>query len=246
MGSGTCVPNVNRSSAAYYLHVNQSHILFDIGFGTLRRMLEAGIDYRTIDYIFCTHTHLDHVGDLGPLLMALNHTPGFKRKKPLTVAGPPNFIRFMQQLGETFGMNSISSSTFQLVIKEMEEDTLQFEQFSIQSMLLSHSRIANGYRLDYKKKSFAYSGDTGHCLQAVALAYDATLCILECSFPDDQPVDGHLTPSLAAEIAQKAGCKKVLLSHFYPMMEKIDIIKICKQTYTGEIDIAKDLAHYKI
>ncbi|MBN2001027.1 ribonuclease Z [candidate division KSB1 bacterium] len=246
LGSGTCVPNLKRSCSAYYIKADNVHILFDIGFGTLRRMLEAGIDYREIDYIFCSHTHLDHVGDLAPLLMAINHTPGFKRKKNLTIVGPPNFINFMRQLGETFGINAIASSTFQLTIKEMEEETIQFEDFKIQSMLMAHNRIANGYRLTQKKKTIAYTGDTQHCLQAVALLHDAALGILDCSFPDNQPVEGHLTPSLAAEIAQKAGCEKIILSHFYPMMEKIDIIQICKKIYNGDINIAEDLEKYKI
>jgi len=39
-------------------------LLFDSGSGTLRRLLEAGIDFKEVDYLIYSHFHPDHTADL--------------------------------------------------------------------------------------------------------------------------------------------------------------------------------------
>jgi ribonuclease BN (tRNA processing enzyme) len=65
--------------------------------------------------------------------------------------------------------------------------------------------------------------------------------ICESAFPDDQKVDGHLTPSLAGRIAQAAAVKRLVLTHFYPVCETADIENQCRSTYSGSIVLAQDL-----
>jgi len=45
---------------------------------------------------FFTHTHVDHIGDLMPLLHALK-LPGLPREKPLFIIGPPGFPDFFER-----------------------------------------------------------------------------------------------------------------------------------------------------
>ncbi len=78
----------------------------------------------------------------------------------------------------------------------------------------------------------------------MCLAKNCDLLILDCG--QIKPGNGHLTPTLAGQIAQAAQVKKLLLTHFYPEMEKIDIKKIVKKYYSGPIILAKDLMKIKI
>jgi ribonuclease BN (tRNA processing enzyme) len=87
----------------------------------------------------------------------------------------------------------------------------------------------------------AYSGDTDFCENAVGLARDADLLICEAAFPDAMKVKGHLTPSLAGRIAMEAGVKRLLLTHFYPECESIDVEAQCRRTYDGPLILASDL-----
>ncbi|MDD3156263.1 MAG: MBL fold metallo-hydrolase [Candidatus Pacebacteria bacterium] len=68
IGSGTCVPTVKRGSPANYLQIGKKKILVDCGPGTVRQIVNAKIDYRTIDMVFLTHFHNDHVSDLVALI----------------------------------------------------------------------------------------------------------------------------------------------------------------------------------
>ena len=246
LGSGSCVPTKSRSCSSYYMKIKSTHILLDVGCGTLRRMVECGIDYRQIDYIFCTHTHPDHVADLVPLLMALQFTPHYKKTRKLTIVGPEGFRNFMQTLAVCFSERFVYPKDFEVDIIELVDQSMNVENFTLLALSMAHSRSANGYRICSDEKIFAYSGDTGLCENVIQLMSQADLALVECSFPDEEPVKGHLTPCLAGQVAQQAHCKKLLLTHFYPMMDEIDVLGACRTVFTGHVEKAKDGQLYKI
>jgi ribonuclease BN (tRNA processing enzyme) len=93
-------------------------------------------------------------------------------------------------------------------------------------MPVAHRPESLAYRIiDRNGKALVYSGDTDVCDGLTAIAADADLMICESAFPDDQKVDGHLTPSLAGRVAQAAAVKRLVLTHFYPVCET-PILKI--------------------
>lgn len=242
LGSGTCAPTKARSTSCYHLQIGASSILIDIGFGSMRRMAEAEIDYRTVDYLFITHTHLDHFGDYGPLMMALNYTPGFSRTRPLTVVGPPGIDTFIQQVAQLHGDWIYKNDNFDVSIIELgSEEQLDFPEFGVTAFSMLHSVPVNGYRFKVVQKYICFSGDTGDCPEVVNLMKQADLAVLECSNPDGDPFEYHLTPELAGRIAQKALCKQLLLTHFYPTMEEFDVLGSCGRYFDGKIVLAKDL-----
>ncbi len=246
LGSGTCAVTPQRSCSSYYIKTQGQHILLDIGFGALRRMAEAHIDYREIDMVLCSHFHLDHVGDLAPLLMALTFTPGFERKKPLTLIGPQGFRKFMHNLRDIYGDWLLPRNEYPLTIYDLNTEHLEVNGCVIQASTMCHTQYTNGYRIENGGKVLAYSADTGPCDELTKLCKDADLAFIECSFPDDQPFEFHLTPRQAAKAARDAGVKHLVLTHFYPMMDEIDIKSICKPIYDGKIDLAKDLAQHSL
>jgi ribonuclease BN (tRNA processing enzyme) len=241
LGSGTCAPTLQRSTASYFLRMGDLNVLIDVGFGSIRRMMEAGIDYREIDVIFISHTHLDHVADFGPLMMALKYTPNFTRTKLLTIIGPNNSRNYFQKLAELLGSWIYENEDFKVNFIELTNESFSLENSKITALSMSHGKSANGYRIQFENKIIAYSGDTGECENIVKLSSHSDLSILECSFPDESPLDGHLTPTLAGQIAHKAQTKQLLLTHLYPQMEKIDVKGICAKHFSSKISVAQDL-----
>jgi len=72
------------------------------------------------------------------------------------------------------------------------------------------------------------------------------LLICESAMPDEQKVKGHLTPSLAGAIAEKAHVRKLVLTHFYPECDKVDIIEECRKSYAGDVIAAEDLMRFEM
>ncbi|MDZ7375727.1 MAG: MBL fold metallo-hydrolase [candidate division KSB1 bacterium] len=243
LGAGTGIPMLDRGAPGHLMKIKDEQVLFDSGSGTLLRLLQLGVDYKQLNYVFYTHTHSDHTADLIPLIQALRTTPEYQRANTLHLYGPTGFNVFLHTLSQAFGLWLISPN-FPLRIHELRYDTLEFAGWSVRTIPVKHSQSAIAYRVESESgRSIVYSGDTDYCPEIIELAYQADLLILECSFPDDAKVAGHLTPSLAAEIASSAQCKHLILTHLYPPIEPLEaeIQQRCHRIFSCRISIARDL-----
>ncbi|MBT3807681.1 MAG: hypothetical protein HOG03_24300 [Desulfobacula sp.] len=105
-----------------------------------------------------------------------------------------------------------------------------------------HKPESLAYRLTDKAGfSVVYSGDTDFCEPLIDLSRKTDILICESAFPDGKKVSGHLTPSIAGEIAAKARVRKLVLTHFYPVCDDFDIKAQCRNTFTGPLVLAEDL-----
>lgn len=204
--------------------------------------------YTDLNHVFLTHTHSDHTADLIPLIQALHTTPDFQRTRELHLYGPSSFTRFMGLLSQAYG-TWVLTPEFPLSIHELLSDQISTALFRLRTAPMHHSHAAIGYRLeDESGAAIVYSGDTGFCQEIIELAHRADILILECSFTDDHPVAGHLTPTAAATIAARAGCRRLVLTHLYPPFDKIEmeIRTRCKTIFDSEISIARDFLRITI
>jgi len=240
LGSGTGIPSLRRASPGLLLSLKSRHIVIDSGPGILRRMLEVGITYRDIDLLLYTHIHPDHIADLVPILFACKYGE-LPRQKELTLVGGCGFKQHFQMLKNLYAA-WIEPQPYQLTVKEVVSSPLLLDGIKILSKSMAHLPESIGYRVEWGEgKSIVISGDTDYCGNLVSLAWKADLLVLECSFPDQKKVEGHLTPSLAGRVAKESHCKKLLLTHLYPLCDQYDILDQCKKVFQGEILLAEDL-----
>ncbi len=245
IGSGTAALQPRRGPSGYVLKTGDQIFLLDGGTGTLLKCLEAGVSYKDIDKIFYTHLHPDHTIDLIPFLFSTRHTPGFARTKKLELHGPVGFKDFFNGLVGLYGKGLVEGD-YRIEVVEMAENSLSFERLKITTKLMKHSEGAIGYRFELNDKIFVYSGDTDFCEGIIALAQNADVLLLECSFPDEMKVKGHLTPTEAGKIASRAEVDRLILTHLYPPCDEVDILEVCRREFDGEIKLAEDLMRVEI
>ena len=154
--------------------------------------------------------------------------------------GPEGLEAFINRLRSVY-TPWLSSLPFPLKIQELNNDSVSFKEWRVIAKTMQHSRHAIGFRFEYMNHVLAVSGDTDYCEGVIDLCQGASTVILECSTPDDQKVEGHLTPSLAGRIAEKARCKRLVLTHLYPPCDDIPVLSITEKTFSGEVIIAEDL-----
>jgi len=239
LGSGTGAPSLTRNASGLLVKVEDQNLLFDTGPGILRQLLELGITYHDIDCIFYTHFHTDHTLDLAAILFAAKYGLALRTKK-LAIIGPEGLEGFYANLLSLYG-DVIVPESYQVALKEIAEQTLDFGAYKIGTMRMLHAPESLGYRIESSGKTVVYSGDTDTCENIVKLGKGADVLILDCSFPDEMKVKGHLTPSEAAEIARECSCRKLVLSHLYPVCQQEQIAEQAKGAFKGEITVAKDL-----
>ncbi len=239
LGTGTCVPVKERGASGAVVEARETRILVDCGSGTLQRMAMAGVDYRAIDAVLLTHIHPDHSLDLVALLFALNYTPGWQRTAPLVIVGPAGLKRFVSALGQVYRW--IEPRGYPLEITEVSRETLSLGAFTIEAAGVEHRDLpAVAYRLASEGKTYVFSGDTAFCEGLVQVAREASLLIIEASFPQGE-IPGHLSAAEAGRVAALAGVRAVVLTHLYPDCEGHDMRSLCAMEYGGPVIVAHDL-----
>jgi len=240
LGSGTRVLLPDRSMSGYAIRAADCLVLLDCGDGVIRRGLEAGLPMIEIDAILFTHLHLDHIADLPPLLWALHGEGQIRAHRPLHLYGPGGLRSFFNGLSGLYG-EWIEKLPPPVVVREVNRECFSVGPWTVETLPMNHGLPANGYRLSSPERIIAYTGDTGLSEEVVALAEDADLLIIECSFPNGQGIAGHLTAGEAGRIAAQANCRRVLLTHLYPESLAADVVAQCREHFRGPIELSHDL-----
>ena len=260
LGSGTGAVVKDRGYAGIYVRAGGEHLVLDAGPGTLRQLAHLGVTYLDLDAVFLTHFHPDHCLDLVSILFAMRiprpavgspsaadtssaarMVPPRSRTKPLTVYGPRGLTRLSRRLSTAF-QGWIEPRTYRLTLKEIGETTLRLPGYTIRTKRMRHGTAALGYRVESGGRSLAYSGDTDVCPQIIELGRRADVLVLECSMTDELKGAGHLTPSECGRIAQRAGCRHLVLTHFYPVFQGYDIRRRARKAFAGRLTLARDFA----
>jgi ribonuclease BN (tRNA processing enzyme) len=243
LGSGTVTPSLKRNASGLAVRTSQAWVLVDMGPGTIRRMCEAGIDLKRIDVVLITHFHPDHVSDLVPFLFASNYEYDAIRDEKFHLVGPVGLEQFYDAQVGIYG-DWIVPKGDRLLTKEMSAeapDTFAVESLLIRSRPSAHTFPSLSYRIEADGSSVTVSGDTDVTDELVHLARDTDLLVCESSMPDDLKVRGHLVPSEAGKIAASARAKRLLLTHFYPPCDEVDVVAQAAAVFSGEIIRAEDL-----
>jgi ribonuclease BN (tRNA processing enzyme) len=242
LGSGTITPDKDRNPSGIIVQAADLWMLVDMGPGIIRRMAEAEIDARWLDVVLITHFHPDHVSDLVPFLFASNYAYYEQRQEPFHLVGPGGLERFYNGMVSLYGHWIVPTGN-RLLIKELdpsERDSVTFGQVTVRSVPSAHSFPSLSYRIETEGASVTVSGDTDMSERLIDLARGTDVLICESSFPEGMKVQGHLIPSEAAEIAKRAGAKKLVLTHFYPPCQEQDIVSQAARVFSGEILKAQD------
>ena len=240
LGSGTGAPSLARSSPAYLLEAHGLQCLVDCGSGTLRQLLRAGTGCHSLDAVFVTHTHPDHIGDLIALIHALKVTPGLHREKPLHLFGPRGFVEFHAQC---IAAVATPPKHFRIVVREAASRQA-FAGLQVRSGATLHSPGLHSlaYRFEQDGRAVVFSGDCDYDPGIVALAGNADLLVLDCSFPDHLKVKGHLSAGECGRIAREAGVRQLVLSHLYPVDPCADTrLDEARTACTCPVCLAEDL-----
>jgi ribonuclease BN (tRNA processing enzyme) len=237
LGSGTGVPLPERASPGYWLQAPELSELVDCGSGVLRRLTEAGGDYRTLDAVFVTHVHPDHVGELALLVHALKATPGFRREAPLAFYGPPGFPEFFAAQVATVA----PPKRLDLRVAEAGA-AFRVGAVHVRTTPTVHSpRLASiAYRFEHAGRTAVVTGDADRDDALVAFARGADLLVADCSFPDALKVEGHLSAGECGRLAAEADVGRLVLSHLYPV-DAEDETRIAEARAAGAGDVV--LAH---
>lgn len=149
LGYNSAVPTVKSQPTAQLIEVNGSSMLFDCGEGTQVQLRKAKAKFSSINQIFISHLHGDHVFGLIGLISTFQL---LGRNRPLEIFGPEGIKSFINhQLSYTNAYNN-----FDLVFHELKsnESELIYEdkKLEVYTIPLNHRVYCNGYLIREKPR----------------------------------------------------------------------------------------------
>lgn len=250
VGTGTASLRLRRRQSCVVVETDEETLVFDLGFRALRGMRRAGIHPSGVDRVFFTHFHADHTLDAIPFLLwrrfgsddegtARSAAGKARCVRPFSISGPEPFLRLLRS--RSWGRSLLGG--YETEVCELARDhggPLELPGCSLTWAPSDHRPESIAYRLDCERCSLVYTGDTGYARSVVELARGANTMLIDCTFPDESPFPGHLTPSGVARIASEAEVGRVVLTHISPQAERMDLAWQVGRGYAGEVVVAQD------
>jgi ribonuclease BN (tRNA processing enzyme) len=254
-------PKRTRSAPAQVVLVDDVPYVVDCGDGVARQLALAGVPLPALRHVFITHHHSDHNADYGNLIL-LAWAAGLRT--PVDTWGPPPLAQMTRQFFEMNAADITTRMADEgrvplapLVRAHDLTDAgivLRDERVTVTAAIVSHPPVtpAFAFRFDGPGRSIVISGDTARSDALISLARGADVLVHEtlyvpavdrivASIPNAATLKQHIIDSHTAvedcgRVAEAAGVKTLVLSHFVPTDDP---------AVTDEMWLAAARAHFR-
>lgn len=272
LGSGSPEACQRRASSGYLIECGEDKILFDCGGGVFDRLIQSGRKPSDINYLFFSHLHSDHMMDYARLVHAawdegaspLNvYGPAPISSMTEKLFGRDGvFATDLRARTENKGSQEVWLSRGGTLprpwptpeVREISPGfTVTINNWSLSSCSVPHAQpqlTCMAFRIETSDYSIVYSGDAALCDDLSALSKDTDLLIHWCYRLPGETANPYIASKSPAPLdigamAEKAGVKRLLLTHFRPHMDESEnhriVLEDVSKEFNGEAQIAEDL-----
>jgi Metal-dependent hydrolases of the beta-lactamase superfamily III len=233
LGTGSALPSSTRLQTGAIAERGGDTLLVDCGSGVTHRLAQSVIDYRDVDTVLLTHTHLDHAADL-PTLAKARLLDGHEA---FTVVGPQGTRDVCDAL---FAVDNLTDR-LELTVRELPTGTDPFtiDGLEIERAPTDHSKPGYAYRVDDR---VTIAGDTAPTEPVCSLADGSEVLVHECAYPDGTESPGHSTPTALGESLADVDVDRILLTHLFPETEPHadELANTVREYIDATVDVATD------
>jgi len=252
LGSASAKPRPGRASSAQLLQAAGRLFLIDCSEGVQQRFWEQNdrlarwvsanktqgirrISRTTLDAIFISHIHGDHMFGLFGLLATMGMNG---RTKPLMVFGPNNLGPVINFYKSFWGERDSYEILFTPLKMKSPETILEYPDLLVQAFPLNHGIDCYGFifretgsclyhKEPYAPRSYAFCSDTAPFPELSSWVKDVDMLYHEATYADmDKPKAEkrmHSTATDAARCALQAGVGRLLVGHYSAAIKEEDI-----------------------
>jgi ribonuclease BN (tRNA processing enzyme) len=244
LGCAGSFPGPDSACSAYLVEADGFRLLVDFGAGSLSA-LQRYLGLHSLDAIFLSHLHPDHVVDAASYVVVRRYDPSGPLPR-LPLYGPAGTA---ERLATVYGPDRVSTVDDVYDIHTLTPGVVSIGPFRVEVDRMNHPVETYGARIEHAGLTLAYSADTGVSDVLVNLARDADLLLCEASYLESEPhpADLHLTGREAGEHARKAGARRLVLTHLVHAWGDADAtLAEAKAVFDGPIELAKVGTTYEL
>lgn len=263
LGTGSPLPSPDRAGPSTLVRAGGQTFLFDTGRGVSMRLAASGVVAPMLTSVLLTHLHSDHITDLNDMITSrwvMSPAPN-----PLPILGPVGtavvvdaiMAMLAPDISYRIAHHDDMTQGPQNVVTEVTGGVVHDAGgVRITAAATDHRPVEPtlGFRVDYGDKVVVIGGDGVPCagldeLCAGADIYVQTVLREELVRAVPMPrfidtIDYHSTIEQAADTAQRAGVKTLVITHPVPAPApgtEHEWIEIAARTFSGEVVMGNDL-----
>jgi ribonuclease BN (tRNA processing enzyme) len=247
IGSSGSYPGPDSAASCYL--VEQEHdgrvfrLLLDLGSGALGA-LQRHVDLDQVDAVLLSHLHADHCLDLCGYYVVRKYAAGAQLPR-IPVYGPQGTA---DRMARAYDLEPWPGMHEQFDFHTFPDRGFSVGPFVVRTTRVAHPVPAYAIRLEVGGAALVYSGDTGVCHALVDISEGADLMLCEASFVEapDNPPDLHLTGRQAGEHADRAGVRRLVLTHIPPHIDGKQVLREAEASFAGPLELARAGATYTV
>lgn len=197
-GTGSPMPDKHRTGPQTVVVAGKQILVFDAGPGSTLKLALSRVDVGSVDALFITHFHSDHIGDIGELMLKRWATGS--PEQPLPIYGPTGVDEVIKGFENAYkfdksyriahhGEKVVPSSGFGGVAHSFDlgsdlmssRKVYQQGEVEVIAFNVDHAPVfpAVGYRVNYKGRSIVITGDTKYTKSLIYHSNKADVLISE-------------------------------------------------------------------
>jgi ribonuclease BN (tRNA processing enzyme) len=258
LGKSPSWQDADGACSGYLIQEDGYALVLDCGNGVFSK-LRRHRDYVDVDAVLISHLHADHFLDLVPFSYALTYAP---RQQPVPVAGWPGTDHPARP---TLYAPSGASEMFRNIAGCWGNEDLIEHAFAIHEYDAGDEPALGPLRARFCEvphytrtfavelstlggHRFTFSADCRPNDQLVQFAHRTDLLLIEATLPRPERTGqrGHLTPGEAGEHGQRAGAKRLVITHFSDELDAAWAREQAAECFSGQVEVAYADAVYSV
>jgi ribonuclease BN (tRNA processing enzyme)/HSP20 family molecular chaperone IbpA len=258
LGKSPSWQDAGGACSGYLVEEEGFALLLDCGNGVFSKLRHYR-DYVDVDAVVISHLHADHFLDLVPFSYALVYAP---RQQPVAVGGWPGTSSpahpqlfapmgaggVFRHLAACWGDEELIERAFHLA-EYQGPDELSLGPITVQFCEVPH--YTRTFAVEVAAGGggrFTYSADCSPNDHLVRFAAGTDLLLIEATVPRPERTGtrGHLTPREAGEHGQRAGARRVVLTHFSDELDAEWARAEAEEALGAPVELAYDGAVYEV